>query len=378
MRFAALFVLSVNLFSQTSAQFEHQPAIRVANDRLELLVLPQGGAFASILLQSDTGKTNPLWDPLRYARETGRSQFGSSIGHFVCVDGFGPTSTEERNAGLPGHGEAHTRAWTTKFNRKEGSTFTLQQSADMPLSQEILHRTIRLVDGEEVIYVQSELENLLAMDRPVNWAEHATIGAPFLEEGKTVVDMPAVKAKTREHTGRVRPGQEHALKSFEEFTWPKAPRGSGGTIDMRETPGIGVNGHTTCLLDSKHERVWVTALHPGKRLILGYVFKREEFPWLQTWLHFPPDGRSARGIEFSTQPYDVPRRQAITLGTMFGAPTYRWLPAKSKIEARYLTFYTHAPDGMMQVDDIRMESGMLVIEDRKNHKAIRLAASLGW
>jgi hypothetical protein len=379
MRFAALFLLPASLISQTTARFEGQPALVLANDRLELIVLPQGGALASIVLKKDTGKINPLWDPLRYAREGGKQSFGTSIGHFVCVDGFGPVSSEERDAGLPGHGEAHTRPWATKLSRKEGSTQILQQSAEMPKSQEILHRTIRIVDSEEIVYVQSELENLLPMDRPINWAEHATIGAPFLEAGQTVVDMPVVKAKTREHTGPQPNALTRPLQSFAEFNWPKAPLAAGGRMDMRTTPqNIGMLGHTTCLLDPKRERVWVTALHPGKRLLLGYVFRQEEFPWLQTWMNFPSDGRSARGLEFSTQPYDVPRRQAIALGSMFGAPTYRWLPAKSKIESRYLMFYTAAPEGMTQVDDIRMENGMIVVEDRKNRKSIRLAASLGW
>ena len=378
MRFAALFLLPICLAAQT-ARFEDQPAILVANDKLELLVLPEGGALASVVLKSDPAKLNPLWDPKRYARVGGRKHTGAVLGHFVCVDGFGPVSPEERDAGMPGHGEAHTRPWTTKLSRKEGAAFTLQQSAEMPRSQEILNRTIRIVDGEQIVYVQSELENLLAMDRPVNWAEHATIGAPFLEAGQTVVDMPVAKAKTRETGGQPPANLTLPLRSFVEFTWPKAPLTAGGKMDMRATqPNSGILGHTTCLLDPKRERVWVTALHPGKRLILGYVFRQEEFPWLQTWLNYPANGESARGLEFSTQPYDVPRRQAIALGSMFGTPTYRWLPAKSKIQSRYLMFYTSAPEGMTQVDDIRMENGTLVVEDKKNRKTIRLAASQGW
>ena len=46
-----------------------------------------------------------------------------------------------------------------------------------------------MVDGENIVYVESRLENLLGFDRPVNWAEHATIGSPFLESGATVVDV---------------------------------------------------------------------------------------------------------------------------------------------------------------------------------------------
>ena len=46
------------------------------------------------------------------ARERNRQgRFDDSVGHFVCVDGFGPTSPEERAAGYEGHGEAHKQPW---------------------------------------------------------------------------------------------------------------------------------------------------------------------------------------------------------------------------------------------------------------------------
>ena len=79
--------------------------------------------------------------------------------------------------------------------------------------------------------------------------------------------------------------------------------------------------------------MWVTAINTAKQLILGYVFKRSEFPWLQDWEFYPANLKMARGIEFSTQPFDVPRREAIQTNSLFDTTTYRWLPAKSKLKA---------------------------------------------
>jgi hypothetical protein len=42
-------------------------------------------------------------------------------------------------------------------------------SATLPLVHEILHRTIRIVDGENVVYVESELESLLALTARSRW-----------------------------------------------------------------------------------------------------------------------------------------------------------------------------------------------------------------
>ena len=54
---------------------------------------------------------------------------------------------------------------------------------------------------------------------------------------------------------------------------------------------------------------------------------------------------------------------------------YRWLPAKSKIATRFLLFYAKSPDGMTRVDNVRLENGMLIVEDRASGKTMTLAAS---
>ena len=56
-------------------------------------------------------------------------------------------------------------------------------------------------------------------------------------------------------------------------------------------------------MDPSRRLVYVTALNLSKRMILGYVFRREDYPWVQNWEDYSPDGRMARGMEFATQPY---------------------------------------------------------------------------
>jgi hypothetical protein len=80
-------------------------------------------------------------------------------------------------------------------------------------------------------------------------------------------------------------------------------------------------------------------------------------------------------MEFATQPYDVPRREAISAGKMFDTPTYRWLPAKSKIRTRFLLFYTHVPEGFNKVDDVTMKNGQIAIADHSAKKEVKLAAA---
>ena len=368
--------LTIAVAAQDRMVFEELPALRLSNDKLQLTVLPEGGAMVQLTLVGDADKINPLWNPIRLAREAGlKPPTGFSRGHFVCVDGFGPVSPEERAAGLPMHGEAQALPWNLDAYQKQGGMASATFSVRLPLAQEILTRTFRVVDGENVVWVDSELENLLSFDRPVFWGEHATIGAPFLEPGKVVVDMPVVKAKTKAY--QLQAGvTNRQLPSFVDFNWPMAPTRDGQRLDLRSAPlKPGSLEHSTSLLDPSRRLVFVTALHPERKLIIGWVFRREEFPWIQTWLSYPAPNRMVRGMEFATQPFDLPRADVLKAGPLFDTPVYRVLPAKSKIASSFLMFYTRVPEGFQKVDDVRLEGGTLTIEDRAAAKSIRLAAS---
>jgi hypothetical protein len=374
---AALFGFAFLAGAQRQTTYEGHPALVLSNGTLDLTVLPLGSTMVDLVLRDDPERISPLWNPDRMARESGqKSNFGGSRGHFICADGFGPVSEAERKAGLPGHGEAHQQPFENQRHEKTGATQTLSWSARLPITQETFTRTIRMTDGENAIVVESRMESLLGFDRPAFWAEHATIGSPFLEPGVTVVDMSAVRAKTRPYE-KQSGGMPHRLPSDQEFTWPNAPALAGGTVDLRAAPADPNSGdHTTCLMDRSRPWAFVTALHPGKRLLLGYLIRPDEFAWVQNWEFYPANRKMARGLEFSTQPFDVPRREVVDLRQLFGAPVYRWLPAKSAIESRFVMFYTRTPEGFTKVDEARLEGGNIVVEDRKAGKTIRLKATL--
>jgi hypothetical protein len=356
-----LLAFAISALAQDPVLIDGKPVLMLSNDKLTLSVRVEGGAMVRLVLKDDPAGVNALH---------------AELGHFVCVDGFGPVSQEERAAGLPGHGEAHRVTWQKVASaRSSGSTTTVSFSATLPLVQEIFRRTIHIVDGENVVYVESELESLLGFDRPINWGEHATIGAPFLEPGKTVVEMSATRAMTRSHESQSET-PSHRLASFSAFTWPMAPGLNGESIDVRPTPTqMPIGDHTTSLMDPARHLVFVTAFNPSRHLLLGYVFRREEYPWTQLWESYPETGRIARGLEFATQPFDLPRREVIQANSLFDTPTYRWLPAKSRIGSAFLMFYTRTPDGFRKVDDVVLDRGRLTVEDRSSAIKVVLAAS---
>ena len=378
------------VWSQTSSrneQFEGQDAIVLSNGKLEVTVLPYGSVLATIVLADDPGKLSPLWNPIRLGRDGGRgpAPFNGIFGHFPCVDGFGQPSQDERAAGLPQHGEAHGAHFALT---NEPGAVTMR--ATLPIVQEVFTRTFRLVPGESVIYVDSQLENLLGFDRPVNWAEHATVSAPFLAPGKTTIALSGSRSQNRDYLanqqgrggGRAAAGRggnagtQRRLAPGKDFTWPMAEGLDGSKVDMSAIPDDPhYIDHAATLMDPARPLAWVTALNTELRLVYGYVFRRADYPWIQHWGNYPSVKGLVRGLEFGTQPYDVSRRDALNAGPLFGTPTFRWLPAKSKIESHFIAFYTRVPEGFGKVDDVRLENGQIIIVDNASNKRAVLAVS---
>jgi len=331
--------------------------IVLSNDKIELTTLANGGGFAKLMLRDG--------DPI--------SPFGA-VRHTLALDGFGAPSPEEAAQGMPFHGEVSGQTFKILANHETGPLHSVVLQTVLPLAQEIFTRTIELPDGENVVRVTSDLDSLLSVDRPYSWAEHSTIGPPFMEKGKVVVDMPATNCRVRPFKPGAIPGH---LVYGKDFTWPMAPTVDGGQADLREIP----TDHNwldlaSCQMDPSRQLEFVTALQLDKHVVLGYVFRREDYPWLMSWLNFTGDEHAARGIELSSQIFDVSHTEAVAMSPAFGAPTFRWLPAKSRVETRFLMFYTSVPAGFSKIDNVTFDNGKITILDHSG-KTVVLAASLG-
>ena len=317
-----------------------------------------------------------MWDSLRADREQGRAERTTgAVGHFICLDGFGQPSEHERAAGMEGHGEAHRLEWSTEFAGSADGAAVLRQSVTLPRVREVLRREVRLPADESVVYVRSSLTSLLDFDRPVNWAEHATIGSPFLERGVTVVDISANRAMTRPRTEATRSGLAHRLIGGKEFSWPMALAGQVACWTCERL-------HASHTRSTIRATAWIPKQNgpssppciPASGCSWDTSFRASEFPWLQTWESYPRDRMMARGLEFGTQAFDLPRREVITQGKIFDTLLYRWLPARSTINAGFLMFLTRTPEGFQGVDEIDWQNGVLTLRDRRSGQQIQMRA----
>jgi hypothetical protein len=87
-------------------------------------------------------------------------------------------------------------------------------------------------------------------------------------------------------------------------------------------------------------------------------------------MNFTDNERADRGMEFSTQPFDISHAETVAMSPLFGQPTYRWLPAKSKIESKFLIFYTKVPDDFTKIDDVTLADGKLTIIDNSGKRVV--------
>lgn len=320
-------------------------AATLENQHLRVTVLEGGGHLAEIF-DKETG-VNPLWtphwpslepasyDPARhpeYGANVESSLLAGIIGHNVCLDIFGGPSPEEAAAGVPVHGEASVVPYDVRQSAAE-----LILTARLPLAALEFERRIEL--RGRAVRIREHVVNVSGVDRPIGWTQHVTLGPPFLQHGVTVLRAPATRSRVFE----LPVGGADYLKPGADFAWPMAPRADGGTTDLRTCdPGGPSSSFTTHLMDTGREHAYFVAFSPAARLAFGYVWRRADFPWLGIWeenrsrTHAPWNGQAVtRGLEFGVSPMPESRRAMVGRGPLFGTPTFRWIPARGRLEAEY-------------------------------------------
>ena len=355
-------------------------------------VLEGGGHICELSLNARSG-VNPLWrppwatiDPLKYSRAKHARRYGSApdgrllaglAGHSLSFDHFGPPSPEETAAGLTTHGEAPALKWDVQKYAKSPKPY-LQYGLTLPEARIRFSRKLTLDRQSPVIYCEEEAVNLSPYDRPISWNEHVTFGPPFLEAGITWFDMPATRAK-------VCPASYSPLFSLQpdaEFTWPNAPTKERRRMNSRTTPALRFGHYTAHLLNPELEIAFIAACNPRLKLLVVYAFRRADFPWVGNWEErynrtaAPWRGKTfCRGLEFSTTPFPIPRRQTIEQGRLFGEPTYRWLPAKSKAQVHFMILLVEVPEAFRGVARVSVGKRRIdVVESGVRGRTLSVAA----
>ncbi len=360
----------------------------LGNSVVRLTTLTGGGHIAEFHFE-DHPRLSPLWvppwktiEPHCYREKIHQQKYGTItegkllsgiVGHNICLDYFGSPSQEETRIGLSQHGEAPSSRWRKVALDRGDQRIALKLFVELPIAGLGFSRTIELRKNESITYITEVVENRRKSDHFFHWTQHVTLGPQFLVPGETFIYAPGTKGLTDPN------GYEGAiplLVSNKEFLWPHAPLASGGEADLR-CPFIreGCGFVVGVLLDKKRKFGFIAAVNRKYGLLIAYCFRREDFPWLAIWeenrgIAAPPwNGKTqARGLEFSTTPLPLMRRDSFLFGRLFGEPTLTCVPAGASRTVRYLMLLARIPREFEAITDIEFKPGAVHLLSEANQR----------
>jgi len=378
--------------TSTKTKWRGRPAFCLDNGVVQLTGLTGGGHLADFRLLDPTGSSvNALWeapwptmDPDRFqsrdlrrnVRKYGAAPVGKFLaaftGHAVCVDYFGGPSEAEAAQGLALHGEATNLRWKMLESHQSNVEARLSLAVRMPAAGLRLRRELRLRAGESVLYIEETLTNERAQDHFFHWTQHVTLGLPLLHPEESAIALPGTRSMTWPH------GYEGAslVPDNQEFTWPHAPAIEGGKVNLgRPFARDGTGFVAAVLLDPQREIGFVTALNWRLGLLLGYCFRRSDFPWVAIWEEnvarkgSPWDGKTrARGLEFGSTPMPVGKEETFARGSLFDTPTFRRIPARAELRAPYVAFLAKVSSGWRSIGDLQLGRESIVVTEERGER----------
>jgi hypothetical protein len=333
-----------------------RPAWKLESSELRVSILQCGGHIGEITLKGGS-EVNPLWVPpvptidsdqydpaihgAIYGKNSEARLLSGLVGHNLCFPYWGDPSEAEAAAGMTFHGETNIRRWSLL----EETPQRLSLEVRLPESDLVFRRIIHLKGA--ALHVDSIASNQSAWDRPFGWCEHVTFGPPFLESGMTRFDASAGRGFVTGHP------------EGESFCWPTGRHGAD--FNLREFARMEhsdlVNSY---LLEQQGSWSWFTAFHPGYSLLIGYLFRQEDYPWLNVWEN-NDQRRATRGMEFSNTPHHGTMKALIKRAELWGTPTYEWLDGRSLATKSFTVFVARVPADFAGTQDIHVSSDEIQI-----------------
>jgi hypothetical protein len=215
-----------------------------------------------------------------------------------------------------------------------------------------IRRTVRLANNSAHFVVSETVTNRNKLGRVYNMVQHPTIGQPFLDE-TTVVDS----------NGRKGLMQSSPLPNPEEpaIWWPLALK-NGEPVDLRRLTTDPEPDVVSFVIDDEYG--WVTATTASKGMLLAYLWKKSEYPWLNIWRYVVDGKPFARGLEFGTtglhQPFDV----LTAKGSIFGHPLFTYLDTGASATRSYAAFLFETPRDFAGVASLTYRNGRITIREQ--------------
>ncbi|MBI2688714.1 MAG: hypothetical protein HYX27_20625 [Acidobacteria bacterium] len=331
-----LFLLSALLLQAQQLQLNEtkvygRDAWILSNGLIRVALLKGGGHIAEVRQTTGDPRRDinpmrvphyPTMDPQLFNVSKHGAIYGTSphsrlsagyLGHLLCFPFYGPVSSDdEAKGGLGNHGEAPVVEWRKTRADVTPQAVIFEYGADLPLTQYRVWRRVTLPAGRRHVNVEEWVENLTGMDRPMQWMQHATFGPPFVEPGRSRLQISAKDPALRD---RVMPEE----------------RGAGS--------------YTAIRLDPARPQQFFVVSNADFRVQIGYIFPSSQNAWAGDWMEnqknqtLPWSGQViARGIEFGNSPHAEGLRKAIERGPIDGTPSFGWIQARQTLKNEFRIF----------------------------------------
>ena len=294
-------------------------------------------------------------NPLRWAND-GPTDEPRSMSHFLCLDRWGLPSEAEAENGMPGHGEASKVVWEVSDLQQT----SVRMSADLPMAGLRVDRRLELAAKDSWFHVVETVTNGNRLGRVYNMVQHPTLGPPFLDE-TVVVDSNAAKGFMQ---GGSMPNPEEP-----SVYWPIALK-DGAPVDLRYLSDDHDPNVVSYVIDD--EVGWVTAANAAKGLLIGYVWRTEEYPWLNIWRRVEGSKPLARGLEFGTTGLHMPFPALVRKGRIFGRLLVDFLDASESKARSYAGFLAQIPDSYQGVGEVTVSRGTITLVERNRGSSLTL------
>lgn len=334
-------------------------SIRLVNSRSILEIDVCGGAFTNFQLKREGLNPLSFTYPLdRIASACGQAAFK---GHFLCLGRWGDPAAAERAAGAIKHGDFFIRQWEVLLPHSDRQ---VRMRVISPVEKLKVEREVKLDESAPVFYVHETVTNVGVDGRWYNMVQHPTIAAPFLNERT-----------------RVFANADSGICQGDDFTvrsqWPVGRTGTGEAVDLgfSHQPD---NHVFSFIVQSGAAFGWLAAWSPADRLLIGYIWPRADFPWINCWQHAENGKMRYRGLEFGTSGIHAPPDEILQSGRseMFGEKTARFLGAGERIATQYAGFLVKIEEDITGVTDITLAEREIILHCAGRDLVIELSAAL--
>ncbi|MEO5603298.1 MAG: hypothetical protein ABIR06_20425 [Cyclobacteriaceae bacterium] len=324
----------------------------IDNPMASLTIDAFGGALVDFHLRES--KINPLTFRFTKDQMPVNNKSGAPYqGHFLCLGRWGEPSVGEKKAGIPDHGHFANTLWTCSLS--EGGS--LKMHAESGLEGLKIDRSIQMDEHVGLYMVSETVMNIHSLGRLYNMVQHPTLAPPFLNNS-TTIQCNALKGFHYKN---------YADPESNASDWPYGIEKDKTIRDLR----FCVEGTSSvfCFIINDHSRYgWITAYSPDAQLLIGYLWLRNDYPWINVWKDWDNGNIKYCGLEFGTtgihQPFaEILKQQK---AKVFGNDCLKYIDAGESVCRKYISFLVQTPDDFDETVSVDVDDRSIQIKGHNN------------